>query len=404
MNVSIYIFGEFENGYNQYPDDVTSRVFRTFYNNSTSIGQICIHRDGNLMYYGYIRKLEYNRYIGLCIVLNDTMLTKFDNLFSMFEDVITYLVTNGYLIQFNEQGEVVTNVEKLYLDKSKIDNVENEIRNRLEHLDIFSTKLPPIDFAVSKDSIKQFSIDDADAEIVKAGYTYGYTIICKEKGNNTPLFNSYKGVLVRVNNEKKEIERKYQELKDEYENTLKQKKQYKVVAMLTIVLLLCCFGLYAVFDNLSTTKQDLFEAQELISSQNDSISDNKLKINQLESKIDTLKYRYREEKAEKNKLQSELDTINDKISRRQSCVITSSSFSFSTGYYSFTVFGLKEETVSFTVRAYGTDGKVYESTNSRYVYKGDNSFSIYLSNRLNNSKWYSFVVFKDNVIIGGGRH
>ena len=119
MNVSIYIFGEFENGYNQYPDDVTSRVFRTFYNNSTSIGQICIHRDVNLMYYGYIRKLEYNRYIGLSIVLNDTMLTKFDNLFSMFEDIITYLVTNGYLIQFNEQGEVITNVEKLYLDKSK---------------------------------------------------------------------------------------------------------------------------------------------------------------------------------------------------------------------------------------------------------------------------------------------
>ena len=40
MNVSIYIFGEFDNGYNQYPDDTTSTIFRAFYKRSTSIGQI----------------------------------------------------------------------------------------------------------------------------------------------------------------------------------------------------------------------------------------------------------------------------------------------------------------------------------------------------------------------------
>ena len=404
MNVSIYIFGEFENGYNQYPEDVTSSVFRTFYNNSTSIGQICIHRDGNLMYYSYIRKLEYNRYIGLCIILNDTMLTKFDKLFSMFEEVITYLVTNGYLIQFNEQGEIVTNVEKLYIDTDKIDNIENEIKKKLEQLNIFSTKLPPVDFTVSKDTVKKFSVDDIDEDIIKAGYTFGYTIICKDKGNNTHSLNSYKGVLVRINKEKKEIDEKYQLLKDEYENTLKQKKQYRVVAMLTIVLLLCCFGLFAVFDNLNTAKQDLSDAKTLISIQSDCISDNQMKINQLEVVLDTLKYNYREEQARKNILQSELDTINNKIGKRQSYLITSSSFDFNTGYYSFSLFGLNEESVSFTVRAYGADGKVFEKTESRYVYKGDNSFSIYINNRLDASKWYSFVIFKDNIIIGGGRH
>ena len=404
MNVSIYIFGEFDNGYNQYPDDTTSTIFRAFYKRSTSIGQLCIHRAGNLMYYGYIRKLEHNKYIGLGLILNDTMLTGFDKVFSMFEQVITYLITNGYLIQFNEQGEIVTNVENLYLDKAKIDSVENEIKNGLNRIDAFSAKLPPVDFTVSKDSIKQLTIDDADSVIVEAGYTYGYTIISKEKGNNTPLLNSYKGVLVKANKEKKELEGRYKELKEEYDKTLKQKKQYRVVVILFIILLLCCFGLYAVFDNLNMTQQDLSKAHTLIRQQVDTISHKQSIISQLRNDVDYLEQKYREEYSQRVDLQKELDTINSNIGKRQSYVITKSSFNFTSGYYDFSVFSVKSEQVTFTIKAFSPDGKIYENTESRYVSKGDNSFSIYLNKRLNSSKWHSFVVYVGNVVIGGGRH
>ena len=72
--------------------------------------------------------------------------------------------------------------------------------------------------------------------------------------------------------------------------------------------------------------------------------------------------------------------------------------------YDFSVFSVKSEQVTFTIKAFSPDGKIYENTESRYVSKGDNSFSIYLNKRLNSSKWHSFVVYVGNVVIGGGRH
>ena len=108
MNVSVYLFGEFNSGYSQYPDDYASSIFQKFSANAKSTTQIAIHRDGNLVYYGYIRKLQQDRYIGLCVVLNGLILKRIDGLFSLFENTISNLVTNGKLIHFNEHGDLVS--------------------------------------------------------------------------------------------------------------------------------------------------------------------------------------------------------------------------------------------------------------------------------------------------------
>ena len=54
MNASIYVFGKFNNGYSQFPDDYSSSIFETFHKHAKSVTQLSIHREGNLMYYGYI--------------------------------------------------------------------------------------------------------------------------------------------------------------------------------------------------------------------------------------------------------------------------------------------------------------------------------------------------------------
>lgn len=87
------------------------------------------------MYYGYIRKLEQERYIGLCVVLNGMLLTRLDGLFSLFENTISGLVIKGQLIHFNEQGDIVTKVEKLYMNKEEVDLLNESLRagfNRFE--------------------------------------------------------------------------------------------------------------------------------------------------------------------------------------------------------------------------------------------------------------------------------
>ena len=67
MNSSVYIFGNLRNGYVQYPDDYAQEVLGSFAIKSKSKTQVIVHRDKNLMYYGYVRRLDVTgQYIGFC--------------------------------------------------------------------------------------------------------------------------------------------------------------------------------------------------------------------------------------------------------------------------------------------------------------------------------------------------
>ncbi len=397
MNVTSYLFGEFNNGYAQYPDDYTVGKFNNFYTNSKSATQIAIHREGNLMYYGYIRKLEQERYIGFCIVINGLMLTKLEGLFSLFENTISSLVTNGQLIHFNEQGSIITNVDRLYMNREEIDLLTQSFRAGFHQLKNFAKPLPAVSYSVSKDSVKNFSIEDDMEEIIKSSHTYGFTYIYKSKDFNTAQHNSYKGVLSRLNNEKIELAKRYDKLKIEHEETVRQKKQFRFVAILFLIVLGCGVGLFFLNDNLNSTKSALQKANKNIIEQKDSLSSKDIKIANLEYKTQAFEVRY--QKSEKN-----LEDLKNLIEVRQSFLITSTSFNYITGYLSFDYFGFKNDSAKIQLRAYGDDGYLYSNTTDIDIYIGNNTNEIYLSRNLNNQKWYSFEILKDNIILGGDRH
>lgn len=259
MNNDVYIFGEFNNGYNQYPDDYTKKIFETFYSNSESITQVCVHRDGNLMYYAYIRKLENTKYIGFCVVFNGSMLSKLSSLFSLFEKIIFELVSSGVLIHFDDQGGIVTNVDKLYLNREKIELITKSISENFNKLQKTAKSLPAINNSVSKDSIKFFSIDDDIKDIINSSHTFGYTFIYKSKDFNTPKLNNYREVIESLSNEKIELTIQLNELNEAYQKTLKEKKQYRFVAILFFLVLGCFVGLFGLNKNLNQANNTINE-------------------------------------------------------------------------------------------------------------------------------------------------
>ena len=101
MNISTYIFGSLGNGYSQYPNDYAKTIFNYIYSQSSAPTQVVVHREEKLIYYAYVRKLEAGQYIGFCVVLNSVMLTDFKEMFSIFENIVTSLVVNGIILQFN---------------------------------------------------------------------------------------------------------------------------------------------------------------------------------------------------------------------------------------------------------------------------------------------------------------
>lgn len=404
MNASVYLFGEFNSGYSQYPDDYASSIFQKFSANAKSTTQIAIHRDGNLVYYGYIRKLQQERYIGLCVVLNGLILKRIDGLFSLFENTISNLVTNGKLIYFNEQGDLVASVEKLYLNREEIDLLTESLRAGFKRFEAFSAPLPAVSYGTSKDSFKDFVVDDDQDEIVKSSYTNGYTYIYKSKGFNTAQLNSYKGVLSRAYKEKKELTEKYEKLQAEHAKTLRQKKQFKYVLILFFILLGCAIGLFSLNDNLNITRDALSNANDTISMQNDSLSSKTVQISNLHTENHELEQSRQAEELRRVEAENNLEDFKSKIRNRQPFIVKSTSFSFSSGYLSFEYYGMTEGSVSVKVKAFNDNGECYTNSSNIYIEEGDNSASIFVSRSLDGDKWYSFELLKNNVILGGDRH
>ena len=229
MNCNVYIFGELSSGYTQYPEDSSSHVLKNIYPFCKAPTQIAIRRDASMMYYCYIRKLNDNKYFGLSIAVNGYYISRVDELFSLFENTIEKIAQQGSFIHFAKDGSLTTSTTILKDEEEEIDTLSENLRRGFEKLD--SSLLPPVDYTVSKDSVKEFNALDDKQDIVRASYTYGYTFIYKDKDYDTVRVKSYRSVLSQLNNENNNLRKRNEELK-------KQKKRTTLVAVLSIILLI----------------------------------------------------------------------------------------------------------------------------------------------------------------------
>lgn len=418
MNVTVYLFGEFLGGYMQYPDDYTSKIFQNFQVNAKMTTQIAIHRDGNLMYYGYIRKLEKDRYIGFCVVLNGLLLVRIAGLFTLFENIISNLVTKGRLIHFDEQGEIVTRVEKLYMNREEISLLAESLRGGFNRFENSVVSLPAISYGTVKDSVKNFVVEDDLNEIIKSTYTNGYTYIYKSKGFNTAQLNSYKGVLAKSYKEKEELTQKLTALQIEYAKTLRQKKQIKIVLFLFVILLGCVVFLFSMNESLNITRNNLSSANETIHTQQDSLKIKNIQISNLHLEKRRLEHNRRVEELKRRKAENDLDSLygvcieaennfnslRKMINECQPFIVKNISFNFDSEYLRLNYYGFTEEMVTIQVDVYSEYGNFCTKTTSLDVHYGDNIAVILLPERLDRSKRYFFALLKDNIFIGGGKH
>lgn len=236
MNVTIYLFGKFKSGYSQYPNDHTVSIFQTFANKAKEQTQIAIHRDGNLMYYAYIRKLEEDKYIGFCFVLNDLYLLRLNSLFEVFENKVSALVSDGMLIQFDEKGDIIPNVNKLYLNAEQVNMVSEMLRKAIAKFKRYSVPLPPVSFAVVKDTSKDFFVDSNPSDVIASSYTNGYTYIYKSSRYNTSFLNTYNAILRKSYEEKQALRNQMLEMEMAYAESSGQKKRVRLIRILLTIL------------------------------------------------------------------------------------------------------------------------------------------------------------------------
>lgn len=197
MNSSVYVFGNFGTGYTQYPEGYAQEIFYKFVEQASASSQIVIHRDVNLMYYGYVRKLDVpERYIGFCALLNGVRLSHINELFSIYEDAVADLVSHGEILCFNEYNQLSSFLGMLKKKQLEVERISAFINEKIEQLGEDMVVLPPVRYGMEKDSCKTFAYtEDKENLIVDASVQYGYTCIWKSGNGDAPLLTDLRNNL-----------------------------------------------------------------------------------------------------------------------------------------------------------------------------------------------------------------
>lgn len=362
--------------------------------------QIIAHRLDNQIIYTYLRKIDNGSLFGLSVVF-DGAIDDLTILCQLFEDSVLDFLKDGVLLSYTKSSEIVWTECGILESQEEVNlkrhNLEILLKERTKgHL----RQIPPVDFSVSIDSIKQHSISDAIEDIIYSCHTFGYTVIVLELNEDAIRPNSYQTVIKKINDENKKLKRKNREL-------LAKEKQFKVVSILAVVLLFAVVGIYFLNDNLKSTKSALSNANDTIGFQRDDISQKSMRINNLQISNENLQSELRTEYDKRIEAENKFDSLIDNIRKRQPFIITNTSFDFSTGNLSFDYYSVEEKCVRFVVHAYNDYGEHYYNNYALYVHKGYHSYSVYFSCYLDREKYYSFLIRErdnPNVIIGGGRH
>ena len=198
------------------------------------------------------------------------------------------------------------------------------------------------------------------------------------------------------------LRKRNEELKEQNNKILRQKKQFQLVVFLALAIWGCGIGLFFLNDNLNMTKSELADANNTISIRNDTIESKNNQISSLCRDVNNLNVSLREEIERREEVENDYESFKNSLKNMQPFIVKSTSFNFSSGWLSFDYYGLRDTTVTVQVKAFGN--YAYSNSSSIDIEKGYHSNSIYISSGLNSSDWYSFELLVGNKIIGGDRH
>lgn len=402
MILKNYIFCNGGKGYQQYPNDHSEKFLKQFCAESITSHQIAVHRDGNLMYYAYSYRNSNHELYGLCVVCG-AICVKLKSLFDYFQKVLNAAAIKGVLFKYNASGEIVLNVADFISEKGETEEFFREIKSTLDKRKLWET-LPSEDYSIPLDAKIVFSFDENEqVKIVDATRHYHNVLVTMEN----PIPTSFSMTVKKLNSEKAQLQKELETRHEEIQNLSRQKKQYKTVVLLVLLLLVGSIvtaiiisdkntdieNKVAEIESLYETKYDL---ENNIMQLNDSVDDLNERNSRLESSCQLEHSRYIE-------AQSNYDYLIGKISSRQPFFITNTSFSFSSGWFEMTYFGVREGNYTIRINVYAENGnRVRSETFSNYHFEeGAHSESFYVTSTLNSGAWYYFEVCIDNIIVGG---
>lgn len=184
MNSNVYVFGKFGKEYTQYPNDYTKDVYQKFLYGASAQSQMIIHRDGDLMYYGYIRHLDTaGHFIGFSVVLNGVMVCNTDVLFEIFEFAVSELISRNEILTLSYDNVLLPCIEQLSEKAEEVERISVIIQDQLVELESDMSRLPTATVGPASNSYIKYKYGDDVSVIAKSSMQYGFTYVYKNFDN-----------------------------------------------------------------------------------------------------------------------------------------------------------------------------------------------------------------------------
>jgi hypothetical protein len=199
MNFSFYIFGT-PSGYDQFPLDEKSNLFREFSQNGQNESQIIIYRTKMLIYYTYVRKFHNDNYFGISLIVNGIYCQNTKKLFDFFDKFFSDIAAKGELIKLNSNGKLAFKTKKFLDKQQELDSIKTRLQSAIDNQ--FENDFIPIDssFCISKGSTT-LPITKENEDIIDAIRKNKYVFIIgknKAKGKKTKKRTMLYGVIILV--------------------------------------------------------------------------------------------------------------------------------------------------------------------------------------------------------------
>ena len=382
MILKSYIFSYVSGNYQQYTSDHSEAFIKQCCIDCKDTHQIAIHRDGNLMYYSYFYKKNASSIYGLSVVCGEVCLN-LKWLYEYLQKTLEASANKGVLFNYDKQGQIRKNVVSFATEAAEIDNIFRDIKDDLERRPLFWEQLPPEDLSVPLTSKIALAFNDDDkAKITEALRHYHNVVVTME--NTLP--SSFSQTIVRLNAEKEQLLVQKNGLETEIGALKRQKKQYKWVIILS---LLVAVGLIAiVFFN-----QNVNELRSVLSIRDVSIDSLNTVISNKNQAISTQEDIINRKDTELTKLKGVLDSI----SVRMPIFVSGMSVKNEGEDYGETIYsknttyiypklegyGLIDGTIELFVKFYSPDGlRTYSESPSGYTYSDKISLNKHQNNTI----------------------
>lgn len=341
MNFSLYVLGT-PNGYDQYPLDTNSNKFQRVLTSCKTESQLSVFRTNQLIQYVYVRKVPSSNglYFGFCLVLTGVYCLNCHTLNDLFDAAFYDILMKGELLRFQKDKYSYT-VSKFADNADEIKRINKFFKTKLEsELGKLFVIIPPT-----------FRIGNGP-----------YTLSLKETASDINDSISQHEVVHLVNDEKSvsELERtqkmlsdmysKHQKLEAEYKKVLNQKRNFKLVAVLSLIVIACAVGFMLLYNLLNVRDSTINNLRSDIASKNEIIVEYKTENNTLLEEVDRYKNKISmlnqsvtrkndsiaRLKSERNELSDDLSFCQDQVlSLRAENLSLSKKSSTSSGYSSY---------------------------------------------------------------------